>query len=181
MAVEQTSIDGLLVVDWPTFPDDRGFFRQTHQHAEIEVALGRPVAFAQGNHSRSEAAVIRAFHAEPWDKLVYVARGVVRAAVADLRMDSATFGNVETFLLGDPPGRRLRLFLSDGLANGFGVLEGPADYLYDVSEEFRAGVDKRAVRWDDPDLGVDWGIPDPVISPDDADNPSLRERYPDRF
>lgn len=181
MPVQRTSIEGLLVVDWPTYPDERGFFRQTYQRSELEVALGRPIAFAQGNHSRSETGVIRAFHAEPWDKLVTVVRGVVRAAIADLREDSPTFGRVETFVLGDPPGERLRLFLSEGLGNGFGVLEGPADYVYDVTAEFRSGIDKRAVRWDDPDLGVDWGIESPIISDEDAQAPTMRERFPDRF
>ena len=181
MAVETTSIEGLLVVDWATHADDRGFFRQTYQRAELEEALGRPISFAQGNHSRSDTGVIRAFHAEPWDKLVYVARGVVRAVVADIREDSPTFGQTASFLLGDPPGERRRLFISEGLANGFGVIEGPADYVYDVTAVFQPGIDKRAVRWDDPDLAVDWGIEDPIVSPADADHPSLRDRFPDRF
>lgn len=181
MPVTRTSIEGLFVVDWPTWDDDRGFFRQSWQLAELEEALGRPVVFRQGNHARSRAGVIRAFHAEPWDKLVYVTSGVIKAAIADLRPDSPTFGAVETFLLGDAPGERRRLFVSNGLGNGYGVLEGPADYTYLVTEEYPGAVDKREVRWDDPDLGVDWGIDDPIISQEDAEAPTLRQRHPDRF
>jgi dTDP-4-dehydrorhamnose 3,5-epimerase len=180
VGVERTRIAGLLVVRWETFGDERGFFRQTYQLAELEEALGREVGLVQGNHSRSEPGVVRGFHAEPWDKLVYVARGTAMAAIADIRPDSATFGEVETFHLGDPPGDRLRLFIADGLGNSFCTYGATdVDYLYDVSDYYRPGVDKRSVAWDDPDLDVDWPVDDPVVSADDRDNPTLRERFPD--
>ena len=179
MPVERTSIDGLLVIRWDTHADDRGFFRQTYQTQELTAAVGRPVVFAQGNHARSDPGVVRGFHAEPWDKLVYVARGTVLAAIADIRPASATFGQVATFLLGDAPGERVRLFVAEGLANAYGVRgEETADYLYDVSREW-SDADKRAVVWDDPDLAVDWGISTPIVSEADQANPSLRERFPD--
>lgn len=180
MAVERTAITGLLVVRWPTHDDERGFFRQTHQRAELAEALGRDLRLEQGNHARSSVGVLRGFHAEPWDKLVYVPRGVVFAAVADVRPDSATFGQVTTFHLGDPPvGERLRLFVSEGLANAYCVLDGPADYLYDVSAPWSPDADKRAVAWDDPDLAVDWPVDAPIVSVEDRDNPTLRDRFPD--
>lgn len=179
MAVETTGIAGLLVVRWDTHQDARGFFRQTYQRGELEGALGRDLRLAQGNHARSDTGVLRGFHAEPWDKLVYVARGVVLAAVADIRPDSPTFATVATFRLGDPPaGERLRLFVSAGLANAYCVTDGPADYLYDVSEEWRPDADKRAVAWDDPDLAVAWPVAQPVVSDEDRGNPTLRERHP---
>ena len=180
MPVEQTSIDGLLVVSWDTHGDDRGFFRQTYQVAELEGALGRPVELLQGNHSRSAPGVLRGFHAEPWDKLVYTARGTVMAAIADIRPDSPTFGESLTFLLGDPPGSRIRLFISQGLANSFCVVgDEPADYIYDVSDYWRPDIVKPAVAWNDPDLGVDWPVDQPELSAEDARNPSLRELFPD--
>ena len=180
MAVEETSLAGLLVVRWPTHEDERGFFRQTFQRGELEEALGRELRLAQGNHARSSTGVLRGFHAEPWDKLVHVARGVVVAVVADIRPQSPTFGEVVSFRLGDPPGgQRLRLFVSGGLANAYCVTDGPADYLYDVSEEWRPDADKRAVAWDDPDLGVRWPVEAPIVSDEDRSNPTLRERFPD--
>lgn len=180
MAVERTDIDGLLVVRWPTHGDERGFFRQTWQRGELAEALGREVSWAQGNHARSDRGVLRGFHAEPWHKLVYCARGLVFAAVADARPDSPTFGEVATFTLGDPPsGQRVRLFVSEGLANAYCVVEGPADYLYEVSAEWQPGVDKRAVAWDDPDLAVDWPVESPIVSDEDRANPTLRDRFPD--
>jgi len=178
VAVETTTIGGLLVVRWPTLEDERGFFRQTHQRSELATALGREPEFRQGNHSRSVAGVLRGFHAEPWDKLVYVARGVAFCAVADIRPASATFGQAMTFLLGDEPGERIRLFLSAGLANSFHAVTD-CDYLYDVADEFRPGIDKPSVAWDDPTLAVDWPDRAPVLSEADRANPTLRELFPD--
>ncbi len=176
--IEPTGIDGLFVVWFDTHGDERGFFRQTYQRSELAGALGREPSFAQGNHSRSAAGVVRGFHAEPWDKLVYVARGTAFCAVADIRAESRTFGETATFHLGDPPGERARLFIAEGLGNAFAALS-EVDYLYDVSDEWRPDVDKRAVALDDPDLAVDWPVTDPVVSPADAANPTLRERFPD--
>jgi dTDP-4-dehydrorhamnose 3,5-epimerase len=142
--VERTAIDGLLVVRWETHGDERGFFRQTYQAAELADALGREPAFVQGNHSRSGPNVLRGFHAEPWDKLVYVVRGTAFCAIADIRPDSPTFGAVETFTLGDAPGERVRLFVSEGLANSFCTLTD-VDYVYDVGGYFTPA--STSVRW----------------------------------
>jgi len=179
VAVERTPIEGLLVVRWETREDERGFFRQTVQRGELQEALGRKIGWAQANHARSVPGVLRGFHAEPWDKLVYVARGTVLAAVADVRPQSPTFGEVATFRLGDPPGERLRLFVADGLANAYAVVgDDPADYLYDVSAEW-FDADKRGIAWDDPDLAVDWPTREPRLSDADRALPTLRQRFPD--
>ena len=179
MPVHETAIAGLYVVKWDTHGDERGFFRQTHQVGELEAALGRAVRLVQGNHSRSSPGVLRGFHAEPWDKLVYVARGTAMSAVLDQRPDSPTFGEVATFHLGDPPGDRVRLFIEAGLGNAYCAYGDKAlDYLYDVSDEYRP-VDKRAVAFDDPDLAVAWPVDAPVVSEADRANPRLRDRFPD--
>ena len=175
--MQSTRIEGLYVVDWPTHDDGRGFFRQTYQAAELTEALGRHPVFAQGNHSRSFPGVLRGFHAEPWDKLVYVSTGTALCVVADIRGDSPTYAEHERFLLGDEPGQHRRLFIAEGLANAFLALgPTPVDYLYDVSEPYRPGVDKRAVAWNDPDLAVDWPITNPNLSPEDRANPTLKDK-----
>jgi dTDP-4-dehydrorhamnose 3,5-epimerase len=182
MAVERTGIEGLLVVRQPTHADERGFFRQTYVAAELVDVLGREVRFAQGNHARSGPGVLRGFHAEPWDKLVYVARGTAFAAIADVRPESPTFGDVLTFQLGDPPGERVRLFVAEGLANAYAVTgEGEADYLYDVSRRWSPDAEKRAVAWDDPDLAVAWPVTSPLVSEEDRTNPTLRARFPEHL
>ncbi|MBS3941047.1 MAG: dTDP-4-dehydrorhamnose 3,5-epimerase family protein [Actinobacteria bacterium] len=180
MPIEPTDIAGLLVVSWDTHGDERGFFRQTFQVSELEQALGRGVTIRQGNHARSEPGVLRGFHAEPWDKLVYVAHGSVLAAIADIRPDSVTFGEVRTFVLGDDDDRRRRLYVGAGLANSYCAYgDVAADYIYDVSEEFRADADRCAIAWDDPDLAVDWPVAAPIVSAADRANPTLRQRFPD--
>jgi dTDP-4-dehydrorhamnose 3,5-epimerase len=178
MPVESTDIEGLLLVHWPTHGDDRGFFRQTYQIDEIADALGRVPVLRQGNHSRSQPGVLRGFHAEPWDKLVYAVRGTVFAAVADVRPSSPTFAQARTFLLGDG-GERIRLFIAEGLANAFcAVGEGPADYVYDVSDYWRPDLNKPSVAWDDPDLAVAWPVDQPLLSDADRANPTLRDLFP---
>jgi dTDP-4-dehydrorhamnose 3,5-epimerase len=180
MSIEATGIDGLLVVRWETHGDDRGFFRQTYQLRELTEALGYEPVLRQGNHSRSAPGVVRGFHAEPWDKLVYVARGTAFAAIADIRPESRTFGETRTFLLGDPPGERIRLFIREGLANSFCATGSEVtDYLYDVSDYWSPGIDKRAVAWDDPDLAVEWPVDEPMVSAADASNPRMRDLWPD--
>lgn len=180
MPTEPTDIDGLLVVSWDTHRDQRGFFRQSWQLGELEAALDRDVVFRQGNHARSRPGVVRGFHAEPWDKLVYVARGDVLAAVADIRPDSPTFGEVRTFRLGDADPQRRRLYLGAGLANSYAVLgDTDADYLYDATAEWSPDAPRVTVAFDDPDLGVDWPVADPVLSAADGRNPTLRQLYPD--
>ncbi|MFP5308576.1 MAG: dTDP-4-dehydrorhamnose 3,5-epimerase family protein [Actinomycetes bacterium] len=180
MPVEATRIEGLLLVSWDTHGDERGFFRQTYQVRELTEALGREPVLRQGNHSRSRPGVLRGFHAEPWDKLVYVVRGTAMAAIADIRPTSPTFGEVETFHLGDAPGQRVRLFISEGLANSFCTYgDQTVDYLYDVSDYWRPDIQKPAVAWDDPDLAVAWPVDDPVLSDADSENPTLRELFPD--
>lgn len=174
MSVEATSIAGLHVVRGGQHDDERGFFRQTYRHAELAAALGRQPSFAQANHARSRAGVLRGFHAEGWDKLVYVARGTALCAVADVRQGSPTFGRVATFLLGDPPGERLSLLVEAGLANAYCALT-EVDYLYEVTAEWDPAVPRITVAWDDPDLAVGWPVDDPILSCADRAGVTLRE------
>jgi dTDP-4-dehydrorhamnose 3,5-epimerase len=171
--VSPTSIDGLFVVDSPQLEDERGFFRESFRLEELSEAVGREVRFRQSNHSRSKPGVLRGFHAEPWDKLIYVVRGVALCVVVDPRPASATFGRSESFLLGDAPGRRRRLFVTNGLANAFQAIE-EADYVNEVSEVFDA--DRRfGLVWNDPQLSIEWPIPDPILSDVDRALPTLDE------
>lgn len=132
----------------------------------------------QGNHSRSAPHVLRGFHVEPRDKLIYVVRGLATCVIADVRPDSPTFRQTETFLLGDAPGRRDRIFIAAGLANAV-YCHSEVDYLNDVSEEFDPR-NRSGVRWNDPALGVDWPTDAPILSDADKCQPLLRDLFPDR-
>jgi dTDP-4-dehydrorhamnose 3,5-epimerase len=173
VSVSPTSIDGLFVVDSPVLEDERGFFRESFRLDELSDAVGRPVSFRQNNHSRSSAGVLRGFHVEPWDKLVYVVRGLALCVVADPRPQSATFGRFESFLLGDSPGHRRRLFVARGLANAFQAM-AETDYVNEVSEVFDP-TDRRGFAWNDPRIGAEWPISAPILSAADRALPTLDE------
>lgn len=176
MPVSKTSIPGLLVIRWRKLEDRRGFFKHSYQVTELAEALGREPCLRQGNHSRSQAGVLRGFHTEPWDKLIYVVRGTALCVVADVRPDSASFARTERFTLGDPPGEHLRLFVSRGLSNAFYCFS-ETDYVNDVSAEFDP-TNRRGVAWNDPTLAVEWPTSDPILSDADANQPTLQSLFP---
>lgn len=179
--VTTTEIPGLLIYERPTFADERGFFREPLEKRDLEAVLGRDLTVVQWNHSRSLPGVIRGFHAEPWEKLVYVAHGTVLAAIVDLRVASPAFGRVVTVGLGGDHPRTL--FLPLGLGNAFAVTgTEPADYLYLVT----AYYDPRpapAVSVLDPRLTRQfggWPVAAPIISDKDRAHPTLAARFGDR-
>lgn len=177
--IKKTSIEGLLVLERPTHVDERGFVREVFHLNELEQIFGGELKFVQLNHSRSEPKVIRALHAEEWNKLVYPVSGRMFAAVVDIRPESKTFGKVETFIFDDL--NRYALFIPKGLANSICVVgDKPVDYLYLV-DSYYDGSDQRAIAWDDSDVGIKWPVTDPIISERDRSNPRLRELFPDKF
>lgn len=145
---------------------------------ELLVAWGQPIEFVQENHSRTWKGVLRGLHAENWEKLVYVPHGEVFTALADIRPDSLTFGQVETFYLGES--NRSKLLVPRGMAHGFCVLSDDAEYVYQVTAYYD-GSPTPAVAWDDPDLAIPWPVENPILSDKDRVNPTLRELFPARF
>ena len=172
------AIEGVLILERPTYDDDRGFFHEAFRLCDLEDALGRSLAFVQVNHSRSVRGALRGLHAENWEKLVYVPHGRVFTAVADIRPWSPTFGRIQTFLFSDD--NRSTVFLPAGLAHGYCVLSETADYVYQVTKYYD-GSDTQAVAWDDPDLGVPWPVAQPLLSERDKSNPRLRQLFPEMF
>lgn len=177
--IQTTSIPGLLIIQRPTFEDERGFFREVFHLDELEEALGENFTPVQWNHSRSHPKVLRGLHAENWNKLIYPVTGEVFVAIVDIRPDSEAFGKIETFHFeGD---NRAALFIPQGLANSFCVLGSEdANYLYLV-DEYYDGLDTRAIAYNDPDLNINWPIKDPIISERDRNNPRIRDLFPDKF
>ena len=177
--IKETSIPGLLLLERPTFADDRGFFREAARKNELEEAIGHEFNPVQWNHSKSEPRVIRALHAEGWNKLVYPVTGKMLAVMVDIRPDSEAFSRVEKieFDAQEPKA----MYVPDGVANSICVLgDEPVHYMYLV-DKYYDGDDTRAVAWDDPDLAITWPIEDPIISERDRNNPTLREMYPEKF
>lgn len=176
--VKTTEIDGLFVLEHPTYPDNRGFFREVFHLDELVKITGVDFMPVQMNHSLSIPGVIRAIHAENWNKLIYPVSGKMFAAVADIRADSPTFAKVEKFIFDDS--HRYGLLISKGLANSICAVEGEVNYIYLV-DAYYDGKDVRAVAWDDPDLKIDWPIKNPIVSDRDKANPKLRDLFPEKF
>ena len=178
MIVETTAIEGVLVLQPKVFGDARGFFLESFNQTAFDAAVGHHVAFVQDNHSRSARGVLRGLHfqkgAKAQGKLVRVTAGAVFDVAVDIRRGSATFGRwVGVELTAD---NHKQLWIPPGLAHGFLVLSDTADFLYKTTE-FYSPVDEGAVRWDDPDLAIDW--PDlgqaPALSAKDAAAGLLRD------
>jgi dTDP-4-dehydrorhamnose 3,5-epimerase len=177
--IKQTSLPGLLKLDRSTFKDDRGFFREVFHLDELEQVLGVEFKPVQMNHSHSKPGVIRALHAENWNKLVYPVSGEMFAAVVDIRPESPTFGKYETFTFSKD--NRFGLFIPKGFANSICVSgEEPVNYIYLV-DKYYDGSDTRAIAWDDPDLAINWPVENPLVSERDKNNPKLRELFPEKF
>lgn len=177
--VKPTPIAGLFRVDRTTYPDQRGFFREVFHLDELKQVTGVDFQPVQWNHSLSLPRVIRALHAENWNKLVYPVTGDMFAAVVDVRPDSPTFKKTLTFVFSDTD--RYALFVSRGLANSICVVgDQPVNYLYLV-DAYYDGKDTTAIAWNDPDLAIDWPISDPIVSARDSHNPRLRDLFPEKF
>ncbi len=155
----ETAIAGVLILEPRIFTDERGYFFETFREEEIEKRAG--VHFVQENQSCSMFGVLRGLHfqREPYAqaKLVRVLRGAVLDVALDIRKGSPTFGkHVSVELSGD---NKRQLFIPAGLAHGFLVLskEG-TDVLYKCSSYYNKESES-GIRFDDPALGIDWGLP----------------------
>lgn len=175
MKVTPLAIPEVLLIEPRVFGDARGFFMETW-HAQTFAKAGIADRFVQDNHSRSARGVLRGLHYQlkkPQGKLVRVVSGEVFDVAVDLRRHSPSFGRwVGTRLSED---NKHLLWVPPGFAHGFCVLSEHADFLYKCSE-FYAPEDERALRWDDPAIGIDWPLDvAPVLSAKDAAAPLLRD------
>jgi dTDP-4-dehydrorhamnose 3,5-epimerase len=172
-----TPIPGVLLLEPKVFGDARGFFLESYSRRTFEAAVGRPVDFVQDNHSLSARGVLRGLHYQlphPQAKLVRVIRGEVFDVAVDLRRGSPTFGRWAGEVLSSQ--NRRQLWLPEGLAHGFLVLSDEAEVLYKASDYYHPEAE-RCLRWDDPELAIDWplGGAAPIVSPKDAGGLALRD------
>jgi dTDP-4-dehydrorhamnose 3,5-epimerase len=169
-----TSIDGLVRLRPHVISDDRGFFFETYRRSDF-AQLGIDVEFVQDNHSRSVRGTIRALHFQlrPGQaKLIRCARGSIYDVAVDLREGSPTYGRYEAFELSDENAHQI--FIPVGFAHGFCVTSAEADVTYKVSSYYD-GATERGIAWDDPDIGVQWPVDEPLVSERDRSNPRLAE------
>lgn len=174
MEVTPLSLPGVLRIEPRRFPDDRGAFWECwHEDRYREAGISGP--FVQDNAALSTQGVLRGLHYQwpnPQGKLVHVLQGRVFDVAVDLRKGSATFGRWVGEILDGEAGTQL--WIPEGFAHGYAVLTETAVLSYKCTRPFDAGAD-RAVRWDDPEIGIEWPVTDPLLSEKDRRAPLLRE------
>ena len=163
MKVVETAIPGVLIVEPKVFGDNRGFFTEIYQ-AERYARSGIPTTFVQDNLSRSARNVLRGLHIQnpkPQGKLVTVLKGAVVDVAVDVRVGSPTFGRHVKVELNED--NRRQFWVPRGFAHGFRVLSDTADFFYKCDDIY-SPADELVLKWDDPALGIDWGITSPEVS-----------------
>ncbi len=178
MQIEQTALEGVLLLTPRRFGDHRGFFAETYS-ARVLAEAGVGTVFVQDNHSLSEAAgTVRGLHfqAPPHAqaKLVRCGRGALFDVAVDIRRRSPTYGRWVGYELSFDNGRQL--LVPEGFAHGFMTLTEGTEIVYKCSD-FYAPDTEGALRWDDADVGIDWplDVAAPVLSGKDAEAPLLRD------
>lgn len=170
---ELPEISGVKLVQLSSFSDERGSFAEIFRK---EWFPDRSWANIQSNRSVSVQGVIRGLHyhrnqVDYW----HVTRGTIKAGLVDLRNSTPTSGN--TLLLDLSAESNLGLYIPVGIAHGFACLTD-ATLIYFVDNYYDGG-DEYGLAWNDPDLHLDWGIDDPVISNRDSSNPSMKQLSPE--
>lgn len=169
--VTKFAIKDVLQINSPTFPDDRGFFKEILKIREIEKAIGKNFIVKQVNHARSEKGILRGIHFAPWNKIIYITKGQVQEIIVDGRRGSPTFGKYESIILGDS--NRSCVFVPAGCGNSYLVLSDNADYMYLTDQEWAPNIEKSIV-WNDPALSIKWELEgEPILSERDKRSASF--------
>jgi dTDP-4-dehydrorhamnose 3,5-epimerase len=169
-----TELDGVVLIEPEVHGDERGFLVETWR-AGTWRDLGVDVDFVQHNHSRSVGGTLRGLHFQTSPgqaKLVRCIRGAILDVAVDLRRDSPGFGRWEGHRLDDE--KHHQLFVPPGFAHGFCVLSEEADVSYLLSSLYDPATEA-GIAWDDPDVGVEWPVSEPLLSERDRGAPRLAE------
>ncbi len=170
----ETQIPDLVLIEPEVHGDERGFLVETFS-AKAWAELGVEDEFVQDNHSRSARGILRGLHFQTSPgqaKLVRCSRGRIFDVAVDLRRDSPTYRQWEGHELDDQHHRQL--FVPVGFGHGFCVLSETADVHYKLSSYYDPATEA-GIAWDDPEIGVDWPLPDPQLSDRDRSAPQLAE------
>lgn len=177
MNVIKTDIQGVVIVEPKVFGDHRGYFFESFSEKDFAEAVGE-VKFVQDNESKSSYGVLRGLHFQKpphaQAKLVRVVKGRVLDVAVDLRKGSPTFGKHVAVELTEENHRQL--FIPRGFAHGFAVLSDEAVFQYKC-DNYYAPQSEGSVLWNDPDIGIEWGIPseDVMLSEKDRNAALLKD------
>jgi dTDP-4-dehydrorhamnose 3,5-epimerase len=174
MEIIQTRFEGLLQIKNSVFKDVRGYFFENYNQNSFTHS-GLPVNFVQDNFSYSHKGVVRGLHLQmsPHQQMKYVRtiKGSILDVAVDLRPDSATFGEVFSMVLTADAFNAL--LLPEGFGHGFAALEDSILH-YKCTDTYHPGHET-GIRWDDPELAIDWRVNNPVVSEKDKNLPTFKE------
>ncbi|KLU60293.1 dTDP-4-dehydrorhamnose 3,5-epimerase [Peptococcaceae bacterium CEB3] len=174
MNVIKTHLPGVLIIEPDIFGDKRGFFMETWNRVRYGDK-GLAVNFVQDNLSFSQKGVLRGLHFQypnPQGKLVYVLQGEVFDVSVDIRLGSPTFGRWQGVTLSGENKRQF--YIPEGFAHGFCVTSDTALFAYKCTEVYTPKAEHGLI-WNDPDLGIDWPVAEPLLSEKDTVYPRLRD------
>lgn len=180
MRVTATPLDGVIIVEPKVFGDQRGFFMETYHENRYKDA-GISISFVQDNISFSVQGTLRGLHFQHphgQAKLVQVLQGEIFDVAVDIRHGSPDFGRWTGVTLSAD--NRRQLYIPRGFAHGFCVLSETALFSYKCSD-FYVPEAEGGICWNDPDLGIEWPVTNPILSDRDRTYPKLKEIAVDRL
>jgi len=174
MSVAETSLEGVLIISPQVHRDARGWFMESYNKLMVTQI---ECDFVQDNHVYTALkGTLRGIHFQypPMEqaKLIRCVRGIIYDVAVDLRRDSGTFLRWEGVVLSAENNRQL--FIPRGFGHAYVTLSDDTEVLYKTDNYYSPEHD-RAIRWSDPDIGVDWGLSEPILSDKDRDAPLLRD------
>ena len=155
--VTKAPIEGLYIIEPTVHGDERGYFMETYNKRDMEE-VGLTMNFVQDNQSTSVKGVLRGLHFQkqyPQGKLVRVIKGKVLDVAVDLRANSKTYGKWFGVELSEE--NKKQFYVSEGFAHGYLVLSDTAEFCYKVTDFYHPG-DEGGLAWNDPEIGIDWGV-----------------------
>ena len=175
MNLMKTKLEGVYILEPRVFGDERGWFMETYSKIKTPEIVARD--FVQDNHSYSkEKGILRGIHFQNGEhaqaKLVRCIRGAVLDVAVDLRKGSPTYMRWEAVELSAE--NKKQLFIPRGFGHGFLTLTEDVEFVYKTDNYYNYESD-RSIIWNDPDIGVDWGTENPVLSEKDSSAPRLRD------
>ena len=176
MNITKTKFSGVLVIEPQVFGDSRGFFKEIY-HQPRYKECGIDLEFVQDNYSRSSKGVLRGMHfqkTKPQGKLIQCLRGEILDVVVDMDKNSSTYGEYFSIELNDE--NHQQLYIPPGYAHGFCVISDIADISYKCTDIYDP-ADEGGIAWNDPDIGIQWPVSEPVLSPKDLNHPQLKDLY----
>jgi dTDP-4-dehydrorhamnose 3,5-epimerase len=178
MRIEQTPLEGCLIIHDTIFKDERGYFFESFNKKRFSELTGVDVEFVQDNQSKSVKGVLRGLHFQRGEyaqaKLVRVLEGSVLDVAVDIRKDSPTFGKSFSLVLSADSGTQL--YIPRGFAHGFIVLSDYATFFYKCDNYYNKAAES-GIAYNDPELNIDWQLPMEsfILSEKDRQNPTLQQ------